>query len=199
MEVTISSTARNGRRARRRIDVMRRVQEIAIRRFADGGFGTVTVEAIAAEADVAPITVYRHFGTKESLVLWDEFDPPILAEIARRLPREAPLEAIRAAMSALLEEVYDREAPMALARAALIHREPSLLAAALLNSREFASAIAALLEESGRPAFGARVLADAAVAALGAAVDEWQRQDARVALAQLIDRAFDALGQEVPR
>jgi AcrR family transcriptional regulator len=178
---------------------MRRVQEIAMRRFAEDGFGAVTVEAIAAEADVAPITVYRHFGTKEGLVLWDEFDPPILAEIARRLPKEAPLEAIRAAMSTLLEEVYEREASTALARAALIHREPSLLAAALLNSREFASAIAALLEEAGRSAFSARVLADAAVAALGAAVDEWQRHDAEVALGVLIDRAFDALRQEPPR
>lgn len=178
---------------------MHRIQEVAIRRFADAGFTRTTVEEVAAEADVAPITVYRHFGTKEGLVLWDEFDPPILAEIARRLPSEEPLEAIRAALSTLLEDVFDREAPMALARARLTYREPSLLAAALLSSREFASAIAALLEEAGRPAFGARVVADAAVAALNAAVDEWQRQDAEVPLGILIDRAFDVLRHGTPR
>jgi AcrR family transcriptional regulator len=172
---------------------MRRVQEIAVRRFAEDGFARVTVEEIADEADVAPITVYRHFGTKERLVLWDEFDPPILAEIARRLETHAPLPAVRIALSTLLDEVYDREAPMALARAALIHREPALLAAATMDSRGFATAIGSLLEEVGRPAFTARVIAEAAVAALAAAVDEWQREGGNVPLAVHIGRAFDVL------
>lgn len=172
---------------------MQRVQEIAVRRFEERGFGGVTVEEIAAEADVAPITIYRNFGTKERLVLWDEFDPPILAEIALRLPAAHPLEAVRVALASLLGEVYVREAPMALARASLIEREPSLMAAAALDSRGFATAIADLIREAGTPEFEARVLADAAVAALAAAVTEWQRRDGRTPLGELIDEAFAAL------
>jgi AcrR family transcriptional regulator len=172
---------------------MHRVQEIAVRRFARDGFGRVTVEEIAAEADIAPITIYRNFGTKERLVLWDDFDPPILAEIGRRLASEPPLRAVRDSLSVLLDAVYAREAPMALARTSLIHREPTLLAAAAIDARGFAAAIAGLVEDAGRSAFAARVIADAAVAGLGAAVDEWQRLDGTVPLAVLIGRAFDVL------
>jgi AcrR family transcriptional regulator len=172
---------------------MGRIQRVAVHRFAERGFGGVTVEEIAAEADVAPITVYRHFGTKERLVLWDEFDPPILDEIARRLQAQPPLEAIHGALAALLEEVYAREAPMALARASLIEREPSLMAAAALDSRGFASAISELIHAAGTSEFDARVLAEAAVAALATAVTEWQRREGETRLGELIDQAFAAL------
>jgi AcrR family transcriptional regulator len=182
-----------GLRERKRAQLMRRVQQVAVRRFAADGFAGVTVEEIAAEADVAPITIYRHFGTKERLVLWDEFDPPILDEIARRLPDHAPLGAVRGALSGLLDAVYAREAPMALARATLIQREPALQAAAALDSRGFVAAIADLLVRQGRSAFDATVLAEAAVAALSAAVGEWQRLGGEVPLAELIGQAFDVL------
>jgi AcrR family transcriptional regulator len=172
---------------------MRRIQEIAVRRFTDAGFDAVTVEEIAAEAEVAPVTVYRHFGTKEGLVLWDEFDPPMLETIAERLATESPWRAVRHALVGLLDEIYDREAPITLARARLIQREPALRSAAALNAHGFAGAIAGLLVARGHDGYSAQVLADAAVAGLGAAVDEWQRRDGAVALAQLIDRAFDVL------
>jgi len=190
----MESVRSNGRRERKRAILMRRVQEIAVRRFGEGGFGGVTVEEIAAEADVAPITIYRNFGTKERLVLWDEFDPPILDEIERRLPGARPLEAVRGALAALLDEVYAREAPMALARASLIEREPSLMAAASLESRGFAAAIAERIRATGTPDFQARVLVEAAVAALAAAVTEWERRGGRTPLGALIDQAFAALG-----
>lgn len=196
MIVTISNTMPTRSQTlhdRKRSAAMRRIQEVAVRRFSDAGFGAVTVDEIAAEAEVAPITVYRHFGTKEGLVLWDEFDPPMLETIGERAASERPWRAIRHALSELLDEVYDREAPLALARARLIQREPALRAAAALNANGFARAIASVLVARGHGEFAAQVLADAAVAGLGAAVDEWQRRDGRMALAELIDEAFDVL------
>lgn len=172
---------------------MRRVQEIAVRYFTRRGFDAVTVEEIAAEADVAPITIYRHFGTKERLVLWDEFDPPILEEIGKRLGDTPPLEAVRLALGLLLDEVYDREGPMALARATLVGAEPALMAAAAVDARGFAASIAELMEGAGMPGLEARVIAEAAVAALRVAVDEWQRRGGEVPLAGLIGEAFDVL------
>lgn len=175
---------------------MRRVQEIAVERFTERGFAGVTVEEIAAAAEVAPATVYRHFGTKERLVLWDEFDPPILEAIARRLPSDAPLHAVRDALGTLLDEIYDREAPLALARAMLIEREPSLLAAAALESRAFAGAIAALFSQSGTPDFEAHVLAETAVSALASSVTEWQRRAGATPLRELVNAAFATLAAE---
>ena len=57
---------------------MRHVQSVAIDLFERHGFGKVTIEQIARAADVSPSSIYRHFGTKEQLVLWDEYDPMLL-------------------------------------------------------------------------------------------------------------------------
>ena len=42
--------------------------------FTAHGFDAVKVADIAAEVGMAPSTLYRHFPTKESIVLWDEHD-----------------------------------------------------------------------------------------------------------------------------
>lgn len=171
---------------------MRRVQEIAVPRFAADGFDAVTVDQIAELADVAPVSVYRWFGTKEGIVLWDEYDPPMLDEIARRLEHEDPFDAICHALVELLAEVYDRDRALVLARSRLVYREPALLSAALLQSLGFQRAIAELLSERLDP-FEADVVAAAAVGALTVSVDRWQRDAAAEPLATIIERAFAAL------
>ena len=45
------------------------IAETALALFRDKGFAATTVEEIAAAAEVGPRTVYRHYPTKESLVL----------------------------------------------------------------------------------------------------------------------------------
>ncbi|NTV39112.1 MAG: helix-turn-helix transcriptional regulator, partial [Demequinaceae bacterium] len=44
---------------------MERIQTVALALFEQHGFGPVTIERIAHEADVSPSSVYRYFGTKE--------------------------------------------------------------------------------------------------------------------------------------
>ena len=53
---------------------MRTIQEKALDLFDERGFDAVTIEEIAAAAEVSPSSVYRYFGTKEGLVVADEFD-----------------------------------------------------------------------------------------------------------------------------
>ncbi len=64
----------NGLRERRRIKAMRSIQERALDLFDERGFAAVTIEEIAAAAEVSPSSVYRYFGTKEGIVVADEFD-----------------------------------------------------------------------------------------------------------------------------
>src|SRR5664279_5481895 len=64
----------NGLRARWRINAMRTIQESALDLFDARGFDAVTIEEIAAAAEVSPSSVYRYFGTKEGLLVADEFD-----------------------------------------------------------------------------------------------------------------------------
>ena len=63
-----------GLRERWRINAMRTIQERALDLFDARGFGDVTIEEVAAAAEVSPSSVYRYFGTKEGLVVADEFD-----------------------------------------------------------------------------------------------------------------------------
>ncbi|HEU5385272.1 MAG TPA: helix-turn-helix domain-containing protein [Streptosporangiaceae bacterium] len=63
-----------GLRERWRINAMRTIQERALDLFDARGFDDVTIEEVAAAAEVSPSSVYRYFGTKEGLVVADEFD-----------------------------------------------------------------------------------------------------------------------------
>lgn len=56
-------------RAAKKLELRRKIRSAAIDLFTARGYAETTVEEVAAAADVSPMTVYRHFGTKESLVL----------------------------------------------------------------------------------------------------------------------------------
>jgi len=181
-------------RERKRLAAMKRVQREAVERFVSRGFERVTVEEVAAAAEVSPMSVYRWFGTKEAVVIWDEYDPPILDEVERRLMDQPPLAAVRDALMSILDEVYDRERELALDRARLIFREPALMAAAERNSLALQDAFADRFAAAGVSAFDARALAAVAGALLRVAIEQWQRFDGARSLAELIRESFAAVG-----
>ena len=74
VSVYILGTMGTGLRERRRLQATRTIQERALDLFDARGFDAVTIEEIAAAAEVSPSSVYRYFGTKEGLLVADEFD-----------------------------------------------------------------------------------------------------------------------------
>jgi AcrR family transcriptional regulator len=56
------------RREQRALQTRSRITDAALRLFCDRGYVATTVEAIAAEAGVAPATVYQAFGTKQGVL-----------------------------------------------------------------------------------------------------------------------------------
>ena len=72
-----------GRRTRKKLATRRAIRRTALDLFTAHGFDAVTVEQITEAADVAPMTFYRHFGTKQALVL----DIALTDQIARALDR----------------------------------------------------------------------------------------------------------------
>ena len=186
-------------RERKRLRAMKRVQREAVARFAERGFAAVTIEEIADAAEVSPMSVYRWFGTKEALVIWDEFDPPILAAVADRLPRGGPLTAVRDAVVGLLGDVYDRERGLSLQRVQLIYSEPALMAAADRNARMLRSALVKLfVDRAGMAERDANVAAAVAGTLLEVAIDAWQRDDGRRPLADLLTETFVAHEELAP-
>ena len=74
-----------GRRERKRLQMVAHLVGVAGRLFEAQPYGTVSMEQIALEADVAKRTLYNHFPTKEALLAhWLE------AELKRDLERIAP-------------------------------------------------------------------------------------------------------------
>lgn len=57
-----------GRRARKRAQMRELLVDTAARLFERQGYEAVTMEGIAAEADVAKRTLYNHFPTKEAIL-----------------------------------------------------------------------------------------------------------------------------------
>lgn len=203
MRVTINRQgAATDRRGARRKQAMVRVQTIALPLFEKRGFDAVSIEEIATQAEVGPATIYRAFGTKERIVLWDDYDPGLLAGFAAALPGRAVGAAMVHALEQSLAQIYAAERAHILRRARLMRRTPALQRAAGDDQRQLREALAALLlaEARAKHATEAAVWAGALAAALEAGINHWIDSEGKTPITRSLVRAFDALDRlgEVP-
>ncbi len=141
-----------GLRERKRLAAMTRIQDRALELFEERGFDGVTVEEIAAASDVSPSSVYRWFGTKEELVLWDEFDPEIDRHLGPALAEEVPLAGLRRVVVGVVEGLTADREHQVRRRAALMMSTPELEQAASARTYEMAEHIGrAMAQRLGRP------------------------------------------------
>jgi len=154
---TPSDEAPSDRRSRKRLATRRAISLAADRLFFERGFENVTVDEIAAAADVGRMTVFNHFPRKEDMF----FDRD---EEARKTLREAlrqrdggvpPIEALRL----LAHQLVRQQTPYLLFSAAsqtfieTVENSETLKARARAIRDEIAGELAAALAESaGRPA-----------------------------------------------
>lgn len=183
-------------RARNRHNTLTVTQRTAIDMFSAEGYENVKVVDIAEAVGMAPSTLYRHFPTKEAIVLWDEHADEYAAELEDALGRLDPFPALREAFVTSLAGRYEADADFQLQRVALMYRTPAIHAAAIeadIADREYLTEmLEAHLTEANRPAAG--LLAAAALLAADWAFDAWQERGAASPLAELIAAAFDHLG-----
>ncbi|MEL6715086.1 MAG: TetR family transcriptional regulator [Planctomycetota bacterium] len=185
-------------RDRNRRAAMRAIQDAALDLFEERGFDAVSVEDVAAAAGASPSTVYRRFGTKERLVLHDEQDARLDAELVRALgslDRDAPLAALGDAFVAAFEDLDPAELALQRRRGALVDAEPALAAALVAEidhgREELAGGLRAALRRA-RTELECDVLARVAFAAFIAGFEAWQRAWPSGSLPRTIRRAFDA-------
>jgi AcrR family transcriptional regulator len=184
-----------GLRQLKKVAVMRHVQITALGLFEAHGFDAVTIEEVAKAALVSAPTIYRHFGTKEWLVLWDEYDPVLLRALGERLRTDALGDAIREAIVRPLERIYAAEATRILRRVRLVGNHAGLRAAVASSMRKLRSEMARTFVASGacRDPLEADVIAGATTTALEIAVEYWAQAGGRWPLGRFIERSLRLL------
>jgi len=105
------------------------IQAQAFRLFRERGYENTTVELICEAAEVGPATFYRYFPTKADVVLWDEFDPLIVAAFQAQPADRSALAALRAAFSAVFEQMTPQQRAEQQQRTQLMLDVPELRAA----------------------------------------------------------------------
>ena len=174
---------------------MRAIQDEAVQLFTQRGFAAVTVEEVADRAAVSPSTIYRYFGTKEGIVLWDELDGPIGEAIARHLGQLSPFEALERGFVEAFRGLTKEELAAFRARADLIDATPEVLSLQAMElGEQRGELVRALAHAYRRPAKDLKLdlIVRIAITALVAGIERWQASGSRKALASWIAEAFQA-------
>ncbi len=184
---------RPDRRAQNRDRTRQALAEAAIELFAAQGYVATTVEQIANLAAVSPRTFFRHFDSKEDVLL--PFDEPMSAAGAIRSqpPSLSDVEALRAALVATAPANEPAVARIRMLREALS-------SSAALRGRNFdqrnigEQAMARALADRrhlDEPDPEARLAAVIGFAVLRTAMDHWLDLPDPTPLAPLIEAEFD--------
>lgn len=165
-----------GLRERKKIAAMRRIQRVAIEQFEDHGFAQVTIEHIAEEAEVSPSTVYRYFGTKEDLVIRDEYDELVLGAVTRLFAEHDPWTAFEMAMEFIGGAHFVGDGDLSLRRIRIWYETPSVRAAGFIVLDETAKQLAVLMHAAdryGRSLRDYEILGAAMLAGIFACLEHW--------------------------
>lgn len=157
-----------------------RLHAVALRLFLERGYDSVSVTEIAAEAGVSRMTFFRHFPTKESVVVEDLFDPAIAGAVATQPSSEPALARVVGGFLAALREpeaVREVSSAQFRERIQIVAATPSLRGAVWASSRDTEVAIREALIGSGTPAPEARTAAGAVMGAATAILLAWAAED----------------------
>ena len=193
-----------GLRERKRLSAMRTIQERALDLFDERGFDAVTIEEIAAAAEVSPSSVYRYFGTKEGLLVADEFDSMSHEAIGDLLDVNDPVGSLLQIVlryEAAPEQTATDTGPAApqnarspWRRVRYFFQEPSVRMAACAALDRASSRIAPLLMGTGGMTdTQARVAANALVFGYFAALEQWYLDGGVHPIATYVDEGMQPL------
>ena len=179
---------------------MRTIQERALDLFDERGFDAVTIEEIAAAAEVSPSSVYRYFGTKEGLLVADEFDSMSEEAIGDLLDVTDPVGSLLQIVrryEAVPEQTAGpgpHNATSPWRRVRYFFQEPSVRMAACAALDRASSRIAPLLMGTGGMTdTQARVATNALVFGYFAALEQWYLDGGDQPIATYVDEGMRPL------
>lgn len=177
------------------------VAQMAIDLFIERGYEETTVDDICAVAGISRSSFFRYFRSKEDVLMREvaDFGGSLLAALRARPDDETPWVAVRQALHPLIEQ-YGADSERILRSARLVRSTPAL---ATFHQDKLARKGQILQPEIARR-MGAdpddpldprpAALIGAVLAGLDAAVAAWAAADGGRDLAELFDRAMDAIG-----
>ena len=187
-----------GLRERNKLRTRQEIADATIRLAADRGLEHVTVEQIAAAADVAPRTFFRYFDSKEDALLADHPERlELLREMLKSRPAsEGPLTAVRGAILDVAGDLEEHRELM-LCKVQLMENNPTLRGRSLEMMGDLERMIAeALAERSGvdlATDFRPLVIAGAVCTAMRVAIDRWGAMGGTGDLTAMVESALDLL------
>jgi AcrR family transcriptional regulator len=189
---------RPGLRERRKRLTAAELEAAALRLFGERGFDSVTVDDIAAEADVSRRTFFRYFASKEDVLLADHFVQlaRLREAMAARPADESSLTALRNALLSTTGDFEDRKEKVML-RGRIMRDTPSLQARSLVHQKAWEEAMEEMVADrlGVDPAVDLRpgVVAATALAAMRVAYNNWLTAGASGDLIAMTTEALDLL------
>ena len=196
----------SGLRERKKQATRAALHEAALRLVAERGLDGVSVDDIAARADVSARTFFNYFPSKDDAVVG--LDPAMADRQARayldRPSSESPVQALRAVareqavLMAADAELWPLRLRVIDAHAPLLAR----LAAAFAEAeRALAGAVAHRSGTAATVDIYPTLLAAVSGAAMRTALHQWHATDFTASLPQLLDQTWDVLeaGLQAPR
>lgn len=163
-----------GRRSAR---TRERLLVVALDLFSRNGFDGTTVAEIAAAAGVTQMTFFRHFGSKEALILDDPYDPLMVAAVGEQPVGLPPLVRVVRGVRTSWERVPVEAAEPVRERVRIAAGSTALRASMHANTARSQEAIAQRLVTDGTDPVVAAVAASAVMAALMTALLLWAQRD----------------------
>ena len=163
-------------------EIQQKVQDAALRLFAERGYETTSVDDIAAAVGLSRSTFFRMFGSKEAAVFADH--EHLLEQVKERLDSQVvgdPVSAVVDAVRLVLRH-FLQEGERARARYVLTSRVPGLRDRELVSSARYQLAFRRYLSSRGDGSetaeLRAELVAGAVVAAHNHVLRRWLRGEA---------------------
>ncbi len=170
-----------------------RILAVALDLFERQGYRATTVAQIADAAGVTSMTFFRHFPTKDAVLVTDPYDP-LIAEAVAAQPLGLPaLERVRLGFLTALDGITPTEDATARRRVAIATGLPELRGALAASTQATHDAIVDRLVGQGVDRLEAAVTTGACLGGVTAALLAWPAMPPEVTLGAVVRHALDQL------
>jgi AcrR family transcriptional regulator len=185
-------------RERRRQRTAAEIERAALELFTGRGFDAVTIDDIADAAHISRRTFFRHYASKDDVLLGDpRRDEQLLLKSLDNLPAEmSPVDALHAALLELASDL-EADAVTTLHRIQVLDDAPKAMATAFTQRQGYLDRLSPIIAErmqvdeigDMRP----RLIVGTSISAMYVGIWHWLRNNANEPLTTVVAEALSAI------